>query len=71
MITKKPVVAEEYEIRTNARSRSAKLGVFERVSPGHTCFVRKVNKQKQNGLTIKSNAPDIHAHARDEPYSQG
>ena len=49
VITKKPVVAEEDEIRANVRSRSAKLRVVERVAPGQTGFVRKVNKYKQNG----------------------
>ena len=37
---------------------AAKLRLVDRVAPRHTGFVRKGNKQKQNGLTAKSNAQD-------------
>lgn len=47
VITKKPIIASDYERHSNERSRSAKLRVAERVMEGVLGKAEKVNKYKR------------------------
>jgi 16S rRNA (cytosine1402-N4)-methyltransferase len=51
-LTKRPIVADEAECEVNARSRSAKLRVVERLELGQVPRVGKVNKYRPDGCFV-------------------